>query len=186
MSYLSLLLVLVLQGAAQAPVPGMPAEAGVYFRQNETQWRKMETAPLADMKSKGMTDFLETDGYTNLAMTVAYVGDQAKLRIPSAKPTFYVRGAGPAKDAMIIALARGKKARVIRTDSAAATVGNRAGFRKEEIRTVVVISYTDGSFSVTPEEDLRPGEFALVFGFPNAAYDFAVTRPKSETADRHR
>jgi len=177
MSFLVLLLFFVVQVAKPAPVPGLPAAAGVYSRQGETQWRKLETAVLVDMKSMGMRDFLETDGYTNLIVVVAYQGAQAGLRIPAAKPAFFVRGAGAAKDAMIVALTRRNDARTVRTDSSAATVGNRAGFRREDIRNVVVTVSADGSFSVTPERDLKPGEYALVFGFPNAAYDFGITRP---------
>ncbi len=138
----------------------------------------MEIAAMADMKSKGMGEFLETDGYTNLNVTVTYQGAQAKTQIPMARPSFDVRGTGSPNDAMIIALTRRKDSRTVRTDSSLATVDNRAGFRKDDIQPVVVTVYSDNSYSVTPEQDLKPGEYALVFGFTNAAYDFSITRPR--------
>jgi hypothetical protein len=178
MRFLGLMLLCLMQLAKPAPVPGLPEAAGVYFRQDNTEWIKIETAVMAAMKSKGMGEFLETDGYTNLDMLVTYEGAQAKLQIPMPRPTLYVRGAGSAKDAMIVSLTRKKDSRTVRTASSVATVENRAGFRKDEIQRVTVTVYSDNSFAVTPEQDLKPGEFALVFGFANAAYDFGITRPK--------
>lgn len=178
MSHLALLLCLFLQESKPAPIAGAPAAAGIYFRQAESQWQTMEAAAMADMKSKGISDFINTAGYTNLAMVVTYRGVRAGLQIPAAKPAFFVRGAGSAKDAMIIALAPSQDTRSVRTDSAAASVGNRAGFRKEDIRNVTATIFSDGSFLVTPDDDLKPGEYALVFGFPNTAYDFGITRSK--------
>ncbi len=173
---MSLLALLAFQIDKPAPVPGLPAAAGVYFRQNDGQWTKMDTAVLAKMKSKGMGGFLETDGYMNLNVTVAYLGVQAPLQIPAALPTLFVRGVGSPKDAMIVRLTRGKETRTVQTDSSLATVDNRAGFRKEEIQAVTVTVYADNSFAVAPERDLKPGEYALVFGFANAAYDFSIIR----------
>ncbi len=178
MNFVGLILLFFVQAAKPAPVQGMPAAAGVYFRQDNGQWARMETATMADMKSKGMGDFLETAGYTNLTVTVTYREAQAKLQIPAARPTFHVRGTGSAKDAMIILLTRRRDTRTVRTDSSLATVDNRAGFRREDIQPVTVTVYSDNSYSVTPEQDLKPGEYALVFGFANAAYDFGISRPK--------
>ncbi len=178
MNCLCLFLLVFMQAAKPAPAPGMPAPAGVYFQQGDVQWTKMGTAAMADMKSKGMGDFLETAGYTNLTVTVTYQDAQAKLQIPSARPVFHVRATGPAKDAMIVLLTRRKDSRTIRTDSSLATVDNRAGFRKDDIQPVNITVYSDDSYSVTPERDLKPGEYALVFGFANAAYDFGIVRPK--------
>jgi hypothetical protein len=176
MQWFGLLLLLFIQSEKPAPVPGMPAASGVYFRQNDGQWEKIETAAMADMKSKGMGNFLDTAGYMNLSMTVTYLGAQAKLLLPAGRPTFYARGEGSPKDAMIVRLARGRDSRTVQTDSSLAGVDNRAGFRKDQIQQVTVIVYADNSFAVTPEHDLKPGEYALVFGFANAAYDFSITR----------
>jgi hypothetical protein len=176
MMHFGLFLLLLIQSDRPAPVPGMPAAPGVYFRQNDAQWAKMETAAMADMKSKGMGNFLDTAGLTNLSVTVTYLGAQAKLRIPPGRPAFYVRGAGSPKDAMIVRLARGKDTRAAQTDSSLAGIDNRAGFRRDQIQSATVTVFADSSFAVIPEQELKPGEYALVFGFANAAYDFSITR----------
>jgi hypothetical protein len=175
---MNLLLIVLLQAAKPAPVPDLPAEAGVYLRSGTGQWARIEIAPMADMKSKGMSDFLDSAGYTNLDVTVAYQGAQAKLQIPAPRPIFYVRGAGSPNDAMIVSLTRKSDHRIVRTATAVATVGNRAGFKKDQIHNVSVTVFSDNSFSVTPEEDLKAGEYALVFGFASTAHDFGVTRIK--------
>lgn len=172
------LLFLSMQAAKPAPVPGMPEAAGVYFRQDDAQWIKIEPAAMADMKSKGMGDFLDTAGYTNLDVIVTYQGAQAKLQIAAQRPTFYVRGVGSAKDAMIVHLTRKKDNRTVRTASSAATTENRGGFRKEEIEPVTITIYSDDSFSVAPDQDLKPGEYLLAFSYANAGFDFGVNRAK--------
>lgn len=178
MNCLGLLLFLLLQAAKPLPVPGMPAEPGVYYLQKEAQWTRIESAPMADMKTKGVGLFLETDGLSGLDITVAYEGANAQVQIPASQPTFYVRGAGAAKDAMIIALTRKKDSRTLKTSSLVATVDNKGGFKKDEIRSVTVVVFSDDSFSVTPEEELKPGEYLLVFGYPSVAFDFGIKGAK--------
>lgn len=174
MNCLSLLLLVLAQGAKPAPVPGMPAAAGVYYRQGDARWIKLESPAMADMKTRGMGLFIQTDGLSNLGMTAVYRGAQAPVRISDARPTFYVRGAGSAKDAMIVQLTRKKDSRTLQTSSSDATVENKGGFKKEEIHKVTVTAYSDESFSVTPEEALKPGEYLIVFGYATAGFDFGI------------
>jgi hypothetical protein len=178
MMILSLLLVLVAQ-AEKAPLPpGMPTAPGVYCRQGDLPWTKMESATVSDMKTKGMDTFIRTDGYMNLSMTIIYAGSRAPLQIAALRPAFYVRGAGAAKDAVIAQLSRAKDSRTLQTVSSAGGVDNKLGIKKNELRNSTVIVYADDSFSVVPDEDLKPGEYVLLFGSANTGYDFAVTTPK--------
>jgi hypothetical protein len=178
MMILSLLLVLVVQ-AEKAPLPpGMPTAPGVYCRQGDLPWTKMESATVSDMKTKGMDTFIRTDGYMNLSMTIIYAGSRAPLQIAALRPAFYVRGAGAAKDAVIAQLSRAKDSRTLQTVSSAGGVDNKLGIKKNELRNSTVIVYADDSFSVVPDEDLKPGEYVLLFGSANTGYDFAVTTPK--------
>jgi hypothetical protein len=176
MNWMNLLWLVFLQTAA--PMPDLPAANGVYLRPGSGDWTRVEIASMSDMKSKGMSDFLDTAGLTNLDVIVAYQGAQSKLQLPSPRPIFYVRGTGSPNDAMIVSLTRKGDQRVVRTATSNATVGNRAGFKKDDIRNVTVTVFSDKSFSVTPESDLKAGEYALVFGFASAAYDFGITRVK--------
>lgn len=180
MNCLGLLLVLIMQAPKPAPPPGMPVTPGVYFRQGDAQWIKLEPASMADMKSKGMEQFMDTYGYFNLDLTVTYTGAQAAAQIPVPRPVFYVRGVGSSKEAMIVQLTRKKDSRTIRTSSSAATTENKGGFKKQEIQNVTVTVYSDESFSVAPEDDLKPGEYLLVFGYANAGFDFGISRTKGK------
>ena len=178
MAILSLLLVLVAQTEKAALPPGMPTVPGVYCRQGDLPWTKMESAAVSDMKTKGMDSFIRTDGYMNLNMTIIYAGSRAPLQITAPRPAFYVRGLGFAKDAVIAQLSRAKDSRTLQTVSSAGGVDNKLGVKKSELRSSTVTVYADDSFSIVPDEDLKPGEYILLFGNANTGYDFAITTPK--------
>ena len=174
MSGLSLLVLLLAQTPKPPPVAGMPAADGVYYRLGYGQWQKLTPAPMADMKTKGMGTFIETEGLTNIGMDVVYKGPRAAVQISDRLPSLYVRGTGPANDVVLVQLTQRKDSRSVHASSAAATLENKGGFRKADIRKVTTTIYTDGSFSVTPEEDLKPGEYLLAFGYATAGYDFGI------------
>jgi hypothetical protein len=178
MMILSFLLVLVAQAEKPALPPGMPAAPGVYCRQGDLPWTKMESATVSDMKTKGIDTFIRTDGYMNLSMTIIYAGSRAPLQIAAPRPAFYVRGAGVAKDAVIAQLSRAKDSRTLQTASSAGGVDNKLGVKKSELRNSTVTVYADDSFSILPDEDLTPGEYILLFGNANTGYDFGITTRK--------
>jgi len=174
MDCLSLLLFLLVQAAKPAPVPGIPAPAGIYYRQADGKWIKLEPPLMADMKTKGMGLFIETAGLSGLGMTAVYRGAHAPVQISDPRPTFYIRGTGSEKDTMIVQLTQKKDSRTLRTSTSSATVDNKGGFSRGEIRKVTCTVYSDGSFSVQPEEDLKSGEYLLVFGYATAGFDFGI------------
>ena len=138
----------------------------------------MESAAVSDMKTKGMNSFILTDGYMNLNMTIIYTGSRAPLQITTPRPAFYARGAGFAQDAVIAQLSRAKDSRTLQTVSSAGGAGNKLGVRKNELRNSTVTVYADDSFSIVPDEDLKPGEYMLLFGNANTGYDFGVITPR--------
>jgi hypothetical protein len=170
------LLCLMLQTPKAAPIAGMPAASGIYFRQSEAKWVKLESAAMADMKTKGMGLFVATDGLSNLGMTAVYQGARARVQISNPRPVFYVRGVGSPRDAMIVQLTQKKDSRTIQASSSASTVENKGGFKREEIRKVTVTAFSDDSFSVSPIDELKPGEYLLVFGYAGTGFDFGITR----------
>ncbi len=180
MSYLMILLLLLTQAEKPAPPQGAPAGSGVYLRQGDGRWIKIEQVSMADMKAKGMGTYLETGGMSNLAVTVVYKGAKAPLQIAAARPMLFVRGAGFPADAMIVRFTRGKDARTLETSSSAGNLENRGGFSRKDIQVTNVVSYSDSSFSVAPERDLKPGEYLFLFGFANTGYDFGVVSAKSD------
>ena len=181
MSLLLMLLFLSMQAEKPAPPQGMPSDPGVFLRQSDGQWLKLAQVPAAEMKTKGLGTYLETDGLSNLAVTIVYKGAKAPLQIASARPTLYVRGVGSAADAMIVKFSRQKESRTLQSSSSAGNVENRGGFNRKDIQMTSVLIYSDHSFSVTPQQDLKPGEYLFLFGFANSGFDFGVV-PAKKTA----
>jgi hypothetical protein len=174
MNLLNVLLWLVVQLTKAAPVPGMPAQEGVYYHPDQAKWVHLARAPVADTETHGLGTYIETDGLTNLETRIVCRGAHASLRISNPRPTFYVRGIGSSNDMMLVQLARKKDSRTIRTSSSDSTVTNKGGFRRADIRKLQLTEYADGSFSATPEEDLKKGEYLLVFGSATRGFDFGI------------
>ncbi len=172
----SLLIVFyLLQAAKPAPVQGLPTPAGVYYRGGDGKWIKLDQPVTAKSKTKGMGLFIETDGLSDVDMTTVYYGAEASLEISNLRPILYVRSVGSPKDAVIVQLTRKKDTRVLQTSKSDATVENKGGFKRADIRRVTVTVYSDESYSVTPENELKPGEYLLLFGNSGGAFEFGIT-----------
>ena len=171
------MLICLFQAAQSIPAPGIPGGPGVYFQQ-DNKWIGIKPAPVSGTKTKGLGTFVDTGGYTDLGTDVVLPGAASSIRISIPKPTFYVRGIGYSKDAMLIRLIRKGKSRVFHTSSGDATVENKEGFRKADIRKTVVTDYPDGTYSITPESDLKPEEYLLVLGDTASTFDFGIDPAK--------
>ncbi len=168
------LLFLLFQGGLAARAPGIPASPGVYYRQNDNNWIGIPRASVSSTKAKGLDLFVETGGFTKLGTDIACPGARASTRISAPRPTFYVRESDGPKDAMLIRLTQKKTSRTFHTSSADATVENKEGFRKADIRKTIVTEYPEKIASITPEEDLKPGEYLLVLGAEDISFDFGI------------
>jgi hypothetical protein len=178
MSYLGLLLILAVQAAKPVPAPDMPAGPGVYVRQVDSHWAKIEPASLADTKSNGLGLFIESGGFYSPNMTVVYKGARAPAQIAVARPTFFVRGVGSAGEVTMVLLTRKRDTRTLETSAADASADNKGGFRKRDLQGVTAMEYADGSYSITPDHDLKSGEYLLLLGLAYAGYDFGVIQAK--------
>jgi hypothetical protein len=156
----------------------VPATPGVYYRLNDTKWVSLQPAPIDEMKVRGMELFVETGGYTNVGLNVVCLGAKASMRISVPKPIFFVRGTGSAKDVILVRLIQKKDGRTFKMSHEAATVENKGGFKKANIHKTVITVNPDNSFSLTPEESLKPGEYLLVFGYATAGFDFGIDQGK--------
>jgi len=165
------LLLFFLQGADPAVLPDIP---GVYSFQNGAGWIAMKIAPVVEIKTQGMKTFVYSGGYTNLGVNIVFKGQKASLRIPDSLPRFYIRKAEPAKDAIIVCLTQKGNQRACQTYPSGATSENKNGFKKEDVIKMAVSKNPDGSFLMTPESALKPGEYLLVMGNTSAIYDFGI------------
>jgi hypothetical protein len=172
MSFAFLFLLLVQALRPEAP-PDLPATAGVYYRQLDA-WTSLIPAPLAEIETRGIGNYINTNGLTGLAMSVACPGTRASKRIPDPRPVFYVRDTGSAKEALIVRFDHAKDHRLLQTSPSDATVANKGGFKKNDLHRVSVTVYSNDLFSVTPEANLAPGEYLLSFGSSLSGYDFGV------------
>jgi hypothetical protein len=178
MGYLSFFLLLLLQAAKPAPAPDIPASPGVHLRSGDSQWIRIEPASLVDTRTKGMDLFLQTGGFYNPDMTIVYRGARAPMQISEPRPTFYVRGIGSARDAIIVQLTGRKDSRTLQTSASAVAADNKGGFRKKEIQSLTGTVYADDSFSITPDRDLKSGEYLLLLSLTNVGFDFGINTPR--------
>jgi hypothetical protein len=172
------ILFLFLQVAQTATAPGIPAPPGVYYLQDYGKWASLAVAPIAKTTTKGLDLFVETGGYTNLETDVICQGARAATRFLVSRPAFYVRGIASANDAALIEFKQEKEKRTFHKSSANVTAENRLGVRKSAVRKTTVITYPGGIFSITPEAQLKPGEYLLVLGDAAKSYDFGIDRKK--------
>ncbi len=171
-------LFLLSESAAMAQTPavpaGLPAAVGVYYHPGEAGWVALARPVMAATKTQGMEHFLDTYGWSNLSRTIVFQGAAAGVRIFNLKPTFYVRGVGSAQDVLIAQLTRKKDTREIQASSKQASVNNKEGFKRGSIFRVGATVLAKDFYSVTSEENLQPGEYLLVFGHADTAFDFSI------------
>ncbi len=175
---LGLMLLFFLQAAAPAPDAGVPAEPGVYLHQVDTGWVRLSPAEISGADARGVRLFVYTGGYTDTGMRLTCPGPAAAVRLSARKPTLYLREAGTVEDALIVRLRKKKDSRVLTTSFSNVTVGNKGGFDRKDVFRLRRLEHADGAYSVSPEKDLPPGEYLLVFGDALPAYDFGIDRAR--------
>jgi len=158
-----------------APLPpGMPAAAGVYWKQDGGRWIKLERAVLADTKNRGMGRFLETDGLSNLKTTIVFRGAEASVRLSDRRPTFHIRETGSAANALIVRLKRKKEDREAEVSTWEAGIRNQQGFKRGQVHQIVATEPAKDYYTITPVSDLEAGEYLLVLGDLDGGFDFGV------------
>jgi hypothetical protein len=172
MCLVCILLLLLIQ--LPLPFPDMPSNPGIYFRQQDGTWLNLRTASLSGMRTKGLKAFIQTDGFSGFETDFVCDGAHAGTRIKLPKPVFYVLGLGTSKDIMLLQFERKKENRRIHASPVDATIVNKGGFRKNAIRKLETTVYSDQSFSVTPQEALKSGEYLLIIGQATNGYDFGI------------
>ena len=178
MRAIAVAVLLLMQTARPEPPAGMPAGPGVYYRLNSGGWMSLKPAVVADMTAKGLELFVDTGGYTSLGAEGVFKGAKSAARIPERRPVFYVRGTVSPDDAMVIRLDQKQSSRNFETSSADATSGNKGGFKEKDISKTATVVFSDGSFSLAPERELKAGEYLLVFGYADRGFDFGIDAEK--------
>jgi hypothetical protein len=174
MHFSGILLLLFFQLTNLATAPDLPSKAGVYYRQNDGKWLNLKAALVAGAKTKGLGLYIETDGITGLQTEFDCQGAHASTQILLSKPVFYIRGIGSPSDAALVRFEQKKNRRLLHAAPSDGTAVNKGGFRKEAVRKIDIAQYPDKSFSITPLEDLKEGEYLLILGSLSTSFDFGI------------
>jgi hypothetical protein len=152
----------------------IPPEEGVFYHQSNGSWIKLKKALAAESKTGSVGRYLMSDGLAGLNTTYIYRGEHAELQIVGRRPTLYVRGSNYSKEAVIVQLARKRESREMQTSSDEASSDNKAGYKRKDISRVSISALSRDCFAVTPDLELRPGEYLLSIGSPPTTFDFGI------------
>ena len=79
------------------------------------------------------------------------------------------------RDLLIIRFDKKKDHRELQTTKGGNMFTFKAGISKDRMPDITTKTIADGIFMVTPNEDLRPGEYMVTFSaLGNSGYDFGI------------
>ncbi|SRR5690242_8429883 len=150
-----------------------PERSGIFYKPDDTR-----VVPLEPVRA--MTGRSSSAGVPDTAM--AFQGASASLRIPDAKPIFYVRAIPfwSARDCIIVRLdVKGDHREMLATSSGRALTTNSADAPGRRV-DFQVVQKRDGDYILMPREPLSPGEYIITFrGAAYSGYDFGIDPPRS-------
>ena len=82
------------------------------------------------------------------------------------------------RDVVLVRFEKKKDHRELQSTSGATAFTFKAGFSREKTPDIVVKRVSESVFTVTPEQDLPPGEYLLTFGLGSSGFDFGITGRK--------
>ncbi len=157
-----------------APAQDIPPKEGVFVRLESGEWERVYKAVLDDKKMKGMDRFLRTEGQIPMGVTLTFGGSNSPLQLHNHRPEFYIKGPKPGDDTVIVQLVTRKDSREIQTSSLNIQPTNREGFRIADIHRITASPAAGGFTRIAPQDELKAGEYLLVFGTADSSYDFGI------------
>jgi hypothetical protein len=116
-------------------------------------------------------------------MVWTFHGAESPIQIVERRPTFYIKElpslaniAGRSeRDLVIVRFDRKKDHRELQTTNGGNMFTFKAGLSKDRTPDITTTTVSEGLFTVTPKQDLPPGEYLLTFGaMGNSGYDFGI------------
>lgn len=174
-------------GAQNPPnVPGWPTDPGVYYG-STGHFLALEQQMMSGGGLKHAAKIF-VPGLTP-QMVYTFRGRHAPLQLADARPVFYivqtpatvvVPGLSP-QDAVLVRLKDAKGRREVQVTSGGSILTFKAGFSPEQTPRIKVSRVTPFLFTITPESDLKPGEYMLIFGGTGMeGYGFGVERGEAK------
>jgi hypothetical protein len=110
-------------------------------------------------------------------------GAESPVQIGDKRPMFYIKelpmlaaiAGRTERDLLIIRFDKKKDHRELQTTSGGNMFTFKAGISKERMPDITTKMVFDGIFTVTPNDDLKPGEYMITFSaLGNSGYDFGI------------
>jgi hypothetical protein len=165
--------------AGKTLIQGLPAEPGIYHKDN-TGWIRLREGFATGVKTKGMGKAMLTWGLSEMRVAQIYSGAQSSVQLSERKPIFYVRGyAVSERDVQIMRLEKKKDHRQIQIASIAA-FNPKPGYRQRDIYDAAIARIAEDVYKIMPASELEPGEYVLSLskaGF-EGVYEFGITSMK--------
>ena len=155
---------------------------GFYYKTPEG-WQKLEILSMAGggLKHAGK---MFVPGLTP-QFVWTFRGAEARVQIENKRPTFYIKelpmlvtvAGRTERDLIIIRFDKKKDHRELQTSSGDNMFTFKSGISKERLPDITTRTVSDGIFTVTPNDDLKSGEYMVTFSaLGNSGYDFGVNQ----------
>jgi hypothetical protein len=159
-----------------------PLADGFYYRDSQG-WKPLEPISMTGGGLKHVGKMLVPGLTPQIVWT--FRGAQAPVEIREARPTFCIKElpslAGMAgrteRDVVIVRFDKKADHRELQTTNGGNMFTFKSGLSKDRTPDITVKAVADGEFTVTPNEDLKPGEYLLTFSALGASgYDFGIAK----------
>lgn len=153
---------------------------GVYYKTAQG-WQKLEPVSMAGggLKHAGK---MFVPGLTP-QMVWTFRDAESPAQIADRRPTFCVKelpalaniAGRSGRDLLIVRLDKKKDHRELQTTSGGSMFTFKAGLSKDRMPDITRETIADGIFMLTPNEDLKPGEYMVTFSaLGTSGYDFGI------------
>lgn len=157
--------------ACPSPQPGI-------FLQNGSSWQQLKQTAPTKMKAKHAVLSSFSYGAVAAPMVVEYAGQHATIQTHTARPQVCVVHIMSSGDPILVRLTVKKQNRELDSGSVRAvpfTDASTQGHASASSLVPVTVSSHDGDTTILPQQNLAPGEYAVMFGAQNLGIlDFGV------------
>ncbi len=153
---------------------------GFYYKTSQG-WQKLEPLSMVGGGLKHMGKMF-VPGLTP-QMVWTFRGAESPAQIADKRPTFCIKelpaladiAGRSGRDLLIVRFDKKKDHRELQTTNGGNMFTFKAGLSKDRMPDITTKTVSDGIFMVTPNEDLKPGEYMVTFSaLGNSGYDFGI------------
>ncbi len=160
------------------PTESSPPNDGVFYK-SANGWQQLEVLTAAGQNIHVNVFTLHGGG------TQEYRGAEAPIKLSDRRPVFYIKnpleplmaktgGPNATRNAVIVILSKKKDHRELQSIKSGLS-GVKSGIDKKLLPDVTVHSINDLTFTITPNQDLAPGEYLLTWKVLGTdGYDFEI------------